>query len=47
MWLDIRVSFPAAGDEGDRAIVAEASICFLVLADIEIQPKEISSRLNS
>jgi hypothetical protein len=47
VWLNIRIYFPAAEDKGDRATVEKASIRFLVLADIEIQPEEISSRLNS
>jgi hypothetical protein len=46
MRLYVRVSFPATRDEGNGAAVAKATVHLFVLADVEVQPEEVSSRVN-
>jgi hypothetical protein len=36
MWLDIWIHLFAARNKRDRSAVAKISICFLVMADVEV-----------
>jgi hypothetical protein len=37
MWLDVWIRLSTTRNERDRSAIARISICFLVMADVEVQ----------
>jgi hypothetical protein len=47
MWLDVSIRLSATRNERDRSAVARISICFLDMADVEVQAEQVSARINT
>jgi hypothetical protein len=47
VWLDIWICISAMRNERDRTAVARISICFLVMADVEVQAEQVFAGINT
>jgi hypothetical protein len=47
MWLDVWIRLSAMRNKRHRSAIARISICFLVMADVEVQAEQVSTGINT